>query len=301
MDMFGIFTQNLLPVFLVAGVGWALASTLRPDPRALAQVGLHVLAPCLILEVILQSRVPAADLARMLGFALVCLALPAALAWAVARWRGWPRTRVSAVVLAVLLTNSGNYGLSVSVLAFGQRGLAQASLFFLASMILSYTAGVFVASMGRTGVKDSAAGLLRMPAVWAMVVAFTMTGIGARLPGPVASAVHLLSQACIPVFLLVLGMQLRGARLAGSLRPVALATVIRLAGGVAAGLLLAPVFGLSGAARQAGVLQSAMPTAVIATVLASEYDVEPAFVTSVILLGTLLSPFTLTPLLAWLR
>ena len=35
-------------------------------------------------------------------------------------------------------------------------------------------------------------------------------------------------------------------------------------------------------------------------VLATEYDVEPAFVTSVVISTTLLSPMTLTPLLAYL-
>ena len=149
--------------------------------------------------------------------------------------------------------------------------------------------------------RASLAGLLRIPTVWAVVVAFGMLGAGLRLPGPAASAVHLLAGACVPVFLLVLGMQLRGARLTGPLRPMLFATAMRLGGGALAGALLAPAFGLAGAARQAGILQSAMPSAVIGTILATEYDVEPAFVTSVVLLTTILSPFTLTPLLARLR
>ena len=301
MDLLRLFADNLLPVFLTAGAGWALAATLRTDPRGLAQVGIYVLAPCLILELILQSRVPAADLLRMMGFAFACLALPAALALAVARWRGWSRPLTSAIVLTVLLPNAGNYGLSVNLLAFGERGLAHASLFFVASAIVIYTAGIFVASLGRTGVRESLAGLLRVPTVWAVGVAFTMTGMGLRLPGPAASAVHLLSQACIPVFLLVLGMQLRGTRLAGPVRPMLFATVMRLGGGAAAGMLLAPMFGLEGVARQAGVLESAMPSAVFGAILAAEYDVEPAFAISVVLITTLLSPFTLTPLLAALR
>lgn len=301
MELLRLFGDNLLPVFLTAGAGWALAATLRPDPRPLAQIGLYVLAPCLIFEVILQNAVPPLALLRMLGFAFACLALPGALAFAFARWRGWSRTRTSAIVLCVLLTNAGNYGMSVSLLAFGERALAQASLFFLASAIVSYTAGIFVASMGRAGLRDSLLGLLRMPTMWAVALAFAMSATGVRLPGPVASSVHLLSAACIPVFLLVLGMQLRGARLEGPVRPMLAATVMRLGGGAAAGLLLAPLFGLAGVARQAGVLQAGMPTAVIATILATEYDVEPGFVTSVVLLTTLLSPLTLTPLLAGLR
>jgi len=301
MDLAGLFARNLLPVFLTAGAGWLIAATLRPDPRPISQVGLYVLAPCLIFEIVLQNAVAPAELARMILFAFACLAVPGLLAFALARWRRWPRPRTSALVLCVLLTNAGNYGMSVALLAFGERALAQAALFFLGSAIVSYTAGIFVASMGRTGLRDSALGLLRMPTIWAVVLAFVLGGRGWSLPGPVTSSVHLLASACIPVFLLVLGMQLRGARLHGPVRPLVTAAALRLGGGVATGLLLAPLFGLTGVARQAGVLQAGMPSAVIATILATEYDVEPGFVTSVVLLTTLLSPLTLTPLLAYLR
>jgi predicted permease len=44
-----------------------------------------------------------------------------------------------------------------------------------------------------------------------------------------------------------------------------------------------------------------MPTAVVTTILALEYDVLPVFVTSVVLLATLLSPLTLTVLIAYLQ
>jgi len=63
---------------------------------------------------------------------------------------------------------------------------------------------------------------------------------------------------------------------------------------------LASLFGLTGAAFQAGVAQSSMPTAVVMTILATEYNVEPSFVSSVVFTSTLLSPLTVTPLLAYL-
>ena len=40
-----------------------------------------------------------------------------------------------------------------------------------------------------------------------------------------------------------------------------------------------------------------MPTAVMSTILATEYEAEPAFVTTAVFASTLLSPLTLTPLL----
>ena len=44
-----------------------------------------------------------------------------------------------------------------------------------------------------------------------------------------------------------------------------------------------------------------MPTAVITTILAVEYDLDAAFVTGAVVLSTLLSPLTLTPLIAYLQ
>jgi predicted permease len=44
-----------------------------------------------------------------------------------------------------------------------------------------------------------------------------------------------------------------------------------------------------------------MPTAVLNSILASQYDVEPEFVSSAILFTTLLSPLTLTPLIQALQ
>jgi hypothetical protein len=80
--------------------------------------------------------------------------------------------------------------------------------------------------------------------------------------------------------------------------PLSLAVSLRLVGGALFGLLLARLIGLDGAARQAGVLEAAMPSAVISIILATEYDVEPEFVTSVVFATTILCPLTLTPLLS---
>jgi predicted permease len=44
-----------------------------------------------------------------------------------------------------------------------------------------------------------------------------------------------------------------------------------------------------------------MPSAVITTILAVEFDVAPTLVTNVVFMTTLISPFTLTMLIAYLR
>lgn len=298
--MLRIFLDNLLPVFLVAGAGYALAARTRLDPRPVNQVAFSILAPVFVFQVINASHVTGGAFLKMAGFgAAVMIGVGGAVAL-IGRALRWPRTLTAAAVLVTMIPNNGNYGLSASLFAFGEAGLAQASLFFVVSSMLTFTAGVLVASLGRAGIGEALAGLWRVPAVWAVAIAFLMRGFGVELPRPAARATELLAGACVPVFLLILGMQLRASVVRAPRGALTVAVAARLAGGAALGLAMAPVFGLEGVARQAGVFQAAMPTAVVTTILAGRYELEPDFVSAAVLASTLLTPFTLTPLLALL-
>jgi predicted permease len=300
VNLLRLFGDNLLPVFLAAGAGYLLAARLHIDPRPLSRAAFHIFAPCLIYQVIVDGRLPGDAALRMAGFTGTCLLGLALIAFVVARALRWSRPTTAAVVLVVMLPNAGNFGLSACLFAFGEAGLAHASLFFVTSAIMTFTVGVFVASLGRTGIVGSLIGLLKLPTIWAVVVAFATLGSDLNVPLPIGRTIELLSGATIPVFLVVLGMQLHGKGWGGPFRPLALSTALRLLAAPGLALILAPLFGLQGAAHQAGVLQAAMPSAVICIVLATEYDVEPALVTSTVFVTTLLSPLTLTPLLVWL-
>jgi predicted permease len=82
--------------------------------------------------------------------------------------------------------------------------------------------------------------------------------------------------------------------------PLILTTGVRLLVAPLLAFGLTRLFGMSGPSYQAVVLESAMPVAVMTTILATEFDAEPTFVTASVLVTTLLSPLTLTPLLAFL-
>ena len=104
------------------------------------------------------------------------------------------------------------------------------------------------------------------------------------------------------MMLAVLGLQIAEARAwpRGSMKLIGVATFLQLVIAPLAALLLAYCVGLTGPARQAAVLQASMPTAVITTILAIEYELDAQMVTGTVILTTLLSPLTLTPLIAYL-
>ena len=103
------------------------------------------------------------------------------------------------------------------------------------------------------------------------------------------------------MMVLVLGMQLERATWPERPDMVAVAALLSLVATPLAAFGIAHLIGLEGAAFQAGVLQASMPTAVVTTILALEFNVAPNFVTSVVCVTTLLSPITLTLLIAYLQ
>jgi hypothetical protein len=143
-------------------------------------------------------------------------------------------------------------------------------------------------------------GLLKIPTLYAVLLAVLGNSLGIQLPGPLVRAVDLAAGGTIPLMLILLGVELTRVQLTGSVRAMQLSVSLRLLIAPLVALLLAGLFGLNGYARQGSVTEAAMPSMVSATVLATEYQLDSRLVTAIIFISTLLSPLTLTPLLVFL-
>ncbi|MCE7937522.1 hypothetical protein DCC79_06910 [bacterium] len=295
-----VFADNLLPILLTAAVGFVLARSVGLEARPLGTLTFNALGPSLVFHTIVHSDVRAADFARMGGFALATLLVPALAAAGIGRVLRLDRALATSLVLTVLLSNAGNYGLSVVTLAFDDAAFTQATIFFAVAVAVTWTLGVVVASLGTADLATALRGVLRVPPLYAVSAALVFKSQGWLLPPALDRPVGLLAQAAIPVMLVLLGAQLYHNRDVGDSRCVPLAVGLRLVAAPALALALVPLLGLGEPARQAGLVQAAMPTAVVSTVLAETYGLDAAFVTRVVVLSTVLSPLTLTPLLAWL-
>jgi hypothetical protein len=199
-----------------------------------------------------------------------------------------------------MFANAGNFGLSLNLFAFGEQAVAHASIYFVTSAFLVYTLGVVLASWGHSDFKTALLGVLKVPVIYAVIFALIYNWLDWQLPLPVERSVTLLSEAAIPVMIVLLGIQLYNAKISTDIFKVGLSNILRLVVSPILAIGLASLFHLQGAAYQAGVIESAVPTAVLTTVLATEYDLDPAFVTTAVVTSTLLSPLTLTPLLSFL-
>jgi predicted permease len=299
-NLANLFINNLLPILLIAGIGYLCGKFLHIDPNTISKIIFYIFSPCLIFDLLYNSHLSNDSMLRMVGFTTTLAVVVIIVTYLLGRFLKLNRKMIAAVVLTAFATNSGNFGLSLNLFALGESGLAQASIFFVTSALLTYTVGVMVASLGTASFKDSLIRLLKVPSIYALFFSLLIIWKHWQVPLPIERTITTLGNASIPTMLILLGLQLHANHRTSHLKALGLANGMRLVGGAVFGILLGKLFGLQGVAFQAGVIQASTPSAVLSTVLATEYDCEPAFVTTMVFTSTLLSPLTLTPLLAYL-
>jgi predicted permease len=294
-----IFYNNIVPVFLAIGVGYALERTLRIEIKSVSRTIFYALSPCLIFSSLIQSTVSAEEFWDITAFQILITLGVALVAWGVAKALRFDRVMESAFLLTTLFVNAGNYGLSVNLLAFGETALARAIIYFVVSSVLMNTAGVYLASRGKARTLNAFLNVFKVPIVYAVLLAIFVNLVHLDVTGsPIFKAVEMVGKGAVPLMLLLLGMQLAETPVAQGMKLAGLATFIRLAVTPVMALPLANWLRLASPTLQACVVEASMPTAVTATVLAIEFDAKPEFVTSVVFLSTLVSPITLTPIIA---
>jgi hypothetical protein len=296
-----VLWQVLAPIFLTAGAGFLLARRLGARSEGLAKAAFFVFSPCLLFAKFSQSGLSAGDLGRLAAFAALTIAGSGLIAWFLARLLRLERVTAAAFVLCAIAGNTGNYGLPASQFAFGDAALEPAVIYYAMSTLILSTVGVYVASSGRRTARQAARDVLTVPLTYAGVVGLLVWASGVTVPLPIERFTGLAGQAAIPVMLVILGMQLADVRLRDDLGLVSLAAAVKLLAGPLLGVIFAGLLGLSGITRQAAIAEASVPTAVMAIVLATEYNTAPRFTASVVMVTTLASLVTMTVVLSLLR
>ncbi|HEY0603777.1 MAG TPA: AEC family transporter [Herpetosiphonaceae bacterium] len=303
-----VFSEVVLPIVVITGIGYLLEGAFPLDARSLNRVSLYGLSPCLLFVTLLRTEINGGEALRLsLLMLLVCIAM-CICAYLIARAMGLNSTERSGFMLASTFMNSGNYGLPATRFAFGDVGFQYAVIGYLTQAFLSQTMAVYVASSGGSNRRSALMQVLKMPMLYAAVLAILLRLLGVPLDesnGFVAVGLYrglrLLADATLPFLLLILGMQLRRRKPLGSFGPLGTATMLRLVASIPIAFGVAYLLGLTDLALRVGVMQAAMPTAVNTTILALEFDTWPHFVSNVVVATTVGSLLTLTVLVVFLR
>ena len=192
-----------------------------------------------------------------------------------------------------MFMNSGNMSFPLSLLAFGDEGLAIAVIYYVAISLMVYSLGIYIAK-GEGGFKE----IFRLPLIYATVVGLALNFTDVAVPKPILSTLDMLGAATIPLMLISLGYHLHSTHIT-SFAISSSGTLIRILGGAMLGYSATVLFGIEGLEQKIIILSSSMPSAVINFIVSYRYKLQSELVASIIALSTIVSLFT-TPVILYL-
>src|SRR5574343_623750 len=268
----------LFPIFAIVAAGFSSGSRHRPEMAVANRLNMDVFVPAVVFSAMAGKAFALADYAWLALGAFLVLAACGLLAWGAARLLGM---QGKTLVPPMLFNNSGNIGLPLAVLAWGEAALPAAVIMFMVENTLHFTFGARLL--------DPQARLLtlwRVPVVFAAFAGLLVALFRIELWGPGLTAIKMLGDISVPLLLFSLGVRMNDVSFRDWKIPVG-AAILRPLAGLLIALGVVRLLGLEG--QQAAMLTvfGALPPAVLNFLFAERYRQEPETVAALVLFGNL--------------
>ncbi len=322
-----IFYFVVLPVLLLASIGWLLQRRLGLHMATLTRLNFHFVIPGMVYYSVVHADISGADLFLVLMFAAGMMAALAVVTYVAAIVRKVPKELRNAMMMTVIFNNSGNYALPLQELAFRPAVGEQAGLdvqpakstpgpddafmvqifYMIFQNVTGFTIGILLAAggHGRASLRDSLGHMLRFPSLYALLAGVLTVYVRGHLTedqvsqvleaaSPFVQVLDYVRGAFFAIALCTLGAQLATVGRGQVRYPVKLSVLLRLLGGPIVGLLIIYAFGINGFLAQVLLISTSTPAAVNAMLLCLQFDNHPDFAARAVLYSTFLSPITVT-------
>lgn len=223
-----IFTDVVLPVLLMVGLGSALQKFKPLDINTLSKVTVWLLVPSFLFVKIYESNLTWTQIGGVSIVLLVPMIAIAIPLYYLLKRMAIPAAAMSAMVMSAVVVNAGNFGVPVAELTYATRGgspilsfpnmtpqdgVAVQALCVLISNLTLWGFGYIAMAIAKGEGWRGVLGYFKLPMIYAIILAFVLRDTGTALPKVITFPLHMLTDATVPVMLITLGAQLaRSAR-----------------------------------------------------------------------------------------
>ncbi|MCJ7841728.1 AEC family transporter [Lederbergia sp. NSJ-179] len=291
-----IFTEIILPVFVLIIIGVILQRKFKLDLYTLAKINIYYLSPALIFIKLYESVFSPTVFFGVILFCLLFVTIIYMLSSLVAKLWKMEKSKKLTFTNSTVFYNSANYGIPVNDLVFKHDPFAMSIQVIVAAFqnTLVFSYGVVSMKSMTIGKWRAILDYFKMPLFYAMTMGILLNILHVSLPDFLLTPITYISDALIAIALLTLGAQIAHIRISFAYMPLYLSMVFRLLIGPAIALAGLWIAGIDGVIAQALLISTAMPTSVNSSIIAQEYNNEPEFAAQTVVASTLLSSFTLT-------
>lgn len=286
-----ILMQVTLPIITLVVLGFVLQGRLKLDIGTLNRVQIYVVMPAFLIVFLSTAKQPFAAIwpVFLAGTILFLFLIP--VGWLVAMMFRQRPSLGPMMGLGTGYANVGFFGIPVVQLAFGPDQIIYMSVMTVLTTTLICTLGVAIlapAGSTKLGKLKIAFETPMMPAVF---IGLALKGFDLQLPTVVLQPMQFLGSIFTPLAIFTLGAQLRESRIVSfEWLPQTLMVFLKF--------LIAPVLAwmvcsyleLPRDAQDVIVVACATPVGVLITIFAAEYETEPEFISTAVVVTTALSP-----------
>lgn len=273
----------ILPTFIVILIGYVFGKITKVDVSAVVDVVLYVALPALVFVSMLDKDIVLLDATKVWAAAIMIVFGCGVVAWIIFKII---RQKHSGLYISISIMNTVNIPFPIIYFVYGSEGIFAATLFYIPVVLLIYSLGVYIAS-GKYW-KESLKEVFKVLPIYATIAGLLCNLFNVDVPELITQPLSFIGMMAIPLVLLVLGCNLSRVKIT-SLPTTLLASFLRIGVGLLFGLLAVNLFSLTGILRSVVIINSAMPAAANAAIIATKYKNEADLVSSVVFVTTLAS------------
>lgn len=272
MLLLEILGTIVLPLFLLMAIGYFLDKRFNLDVRTLSRIQFYVISPVLLFTVSYEAELNLHDMAGIAGFTMVHLVILLTAALLIYTLRPFRDNR-ALLTVGTLVTNAGNYGLPLTLLAFGEESVSAVGIMLSLHSLLFFSLGLtFLVGTKEGGLGEAIKQTIRYPVLHAILLGFLLRALHVSIPTPIQTTLDYVMGAFVSSALITLGVQLSKCPAVGDAVPVSMLSVMRFLISPLLAALLVPLFNLPPPIAGAMILAAALPTAVNVYIAAAEVD-----------------------------
>lgn len=270
----------VFPVFAIAIGGWLYGRRHKPDMAFANQLNMDVFVPALVFAALADKSFDLAANQMLAWVAFLQIAASGVIGWALARML---RVDARTFVPPMMFNNTGNLGLPLTVLAFGDQALGLIVVIFMVTNLLHFSFGAWLLDH-----RVKWWTLWRIPVVAASIAGLAVSLLQVPIWAPLKLAIKMLGDVSVPLLLFSLGVRVADSALS-DLRIGLIGALARPLMGLAICAVLVWLFDIQGTARALVLLYGALPPAVLNFVFAERYNQEPSRVASIVMVGNIVA------------
>lgn len=296
MDLFiEILNRVTLPIVVLVAIGWALQGKLRLDVGTLNRVQMYVVMPAFLVHFLATGKQPFSAIWPVFYVGVVLFLFQIPIGWLTTMIFRQRPSLGPMMGLGTAYANVGFFGIPVAQLAFGSDYLIYMSVMTALMTILICTVGVALLAPSGGSKLGKLKTAFETPLIPSVILGLTLRGFNVEIPTVVAQPMQFLGSIFTPLALYTLGAQIASAKIVTfEWVPQILILILKF---LIAPLLAWGVCSYMEFPRDVTnviVVAAATPVGVLVTIFATEYNTEPEFISTAVVISTALSPIFVT-------